>query len=162
MISERRRGGKVIHQRRGAADCGEYRQAAGVAEEGVNFRRAYMPCCCLSGALYAFPSFANSRNSHTASQIGLETPSTCVALSPRGVLTFTIPSSTGGREVPLELSKGLMPRRAARYPAHVLTFRKLGSSGKQRNQADLRTASGSLNPTIAWHALGFSWRRPSW
>ena len=47
-----------------------------------------------SRALYAFPCFANSRNSDTASQVGLETPSTCVAFSLRGVLTFTIPSST--------------------------------------------------------------------
>jgi hypothetical protein len=31
-------GGKVAHQRRSAADCGEYRQAAGAFEQGLDAR----------------------------------------------------------------------------------------------------------------------------
>jgi hypothetical protein len=32
---ERRVGGKIAHQRRGSADCGEYRDAAGTIAEAV-------------------------------------------------------------------------------------------------------------------------------
>jgi hypothetical protein len=53
MISDRRRGGKVIHQGRGAADRGEYRQAAGAM-------RGFVMCVALAGIYFPVAVFVKA------------------------------------------------------------------------------------------------------
>jgi hypothetical protein len=120
---------------------------------------------------YTFPSFANSRNSHAASQIGLgTTSSTCVALSPRGVLTFTNPSLTVydpwiARPLnPVVICVQSVKSAIARGPAHILSLIQtaLGVHPAKARKHSLRTLDAARRIAVNIVRLPVLLRKSDW